>query len=77
MEETALPIPVVVAGAGPTGLWLACELALARGAAGCAELLTKPANIPQPRRFGIHLRLGKILALLRALSSDLLSGRLQ
>jgi rifampicin monooxygenase len=52
MEDTRLGTPanagapqVVIAGGGPTGLWLACELALARVRAVVMEKLASPTGL--------------------------------
>lgn len=36
---------VIIAGGGPTGLWLACELTLARVRAVVLERLVKPTGL--------------------------------
>lgn len=50
---------VIVAGGGPTGLWLACELALARVRVGVLERLAKPTGLS--KALGLQARTMEML----------------
>ncbi|WPW23230.1 FAD-dependent monooxygenase [Streptomyces griseoincarnatus] len=75
MEHTGMDADVVVAGAGPTGLMLACELRLAGVDVVVAERLAGPTG--ESRAGGIHSRTLEVLDQRGILDRFLAEGELQ
>jgi 2-polyprenyl-6-methoxyphenol hydroxylase-like FAD-dependent oxidoreductase len=70
MEDTVEPTDVVVIGAGPTGLMLACELALAGVSSRVLERRAEQPNMT--RAFAVHARTLELFDA-RGLAEDLLA----
>jgi 3-(3-hydroxy-phenyl)propionate hydroxylase len=75
VEHTGMDADVVIAGAGPTGLMLACELRLAGVDVVVAERLAEPTG--ESRAGGIHSRTLEVLDQRGILDRFLAEGELQ